>query len=65
MLLTPLIILFAIFAPYLLGALFEWQLAPGDWAWWTRLGIVAIYLFYTYVALGVMADLRRRANRKL
>ena len=60
MLQTPLIIIFAVGLPYLLCAFVQQSLEPEQWLWYTRAILAIIYAWYGYIALDVMASLRRK-----
>lgn len=54
----------ALCGPYLIVALFEWQMHPGEWAWWSRLALALVFAFYLYLLLAALyhagADAVRR-----
>lgn len=47
----PFLIMFIVVAivwPYLMGSLFEWNMHPGDWGWYTRMVIALVYAAFGY-----------------
>lgn len=64
MLLTPILALFALGAPYLLLAFVEWQFDPQSWFALSRIVLALIYAFYGYLVITLLAEARTGRNRK-
>lgn len=50
------VVLLAIFGPYLLAAFVEMGTNPVSWCWFTRLALAAVYGFYLFFVISLLSE---------